>query len=492
MTDRDHYTDTLLDFALRDFHGKESPPDLSGRIVAAVTARSLSPSHGEERGKGKIIAHPRPRWIGIATAAASVVIGLMLIVLGPERHQKPVSFEARYEIENNEIKLLEGWLLIDSASPLLRTDNGHVESVRGKVLARAGGVPDRAALEAAAEWFDTTLTQEERTMLGNTKRWINTGSVALIALSGSFVCNGVTYTAQDGVAGEVPSDGVAAKTWAESFEVIENVFDKQSGTTMTETFAPSAQLIVDANAWEAFWDKLWEIEKQRSKRADLGTPNIDFTKYAVIAVIDRVEYMEPTDAGDDTGAGIELEAIYREVRTSDDIACVLRCKPVTSKGETILWRDPVTAGDAKKRGPFDDAMSRTLYGCFVVPAADAPQPGKVRVEYQLRTMAVPGKSRIDLTKEGILDSWKYLGTLSIGVARNPKWFKENIIQVEHYLPETAAYTSLLDGGAAYDGQVKDQSGNVVKNLIRYYSVDERVQTVGDRTDQVKRQFDTGE
>ncbi|NUQ33440.1 MAG: hypothetical protein HUU29_00670 [Planctomycetaceae bacterium] len=345
----------------------------------------------------------RRRSIGIGIAAAAAIAGVLLMIFGsgvweeddfittagPPMPAWNPSPDALYERNGQEYEIRKGWLLLDHSSATIRTDDGHVESIQGRVLVKAGNPPSDVEIDAS-EWLSETLTQEEQDMLSDTKRWLTAGGVSLLALSGSFVFNGATYSADKAA----PPDQVdeSMKSWADRFRILESYPGARTGP-----HSATHEIITNEKEWKKRWDE-FAVTYSRT------IPEVDFAKNVVVAVYKTV-------AGK-TVNGITLKETLRE-------------------SDVVVMRCAVEDGYSNKVINSTDRF--TAYGFFVVPAADAPERGKVIIEIEGRTS--PGDEnkpllpvKIDVTtittqfgssSVSWIHGWTELGQVSIGEARKP-------------------------------------------------------------------------
>jgi hypothetical protein len=181
----------LIASDLRELLGNKRAPDLIDRTLARLRESKAVPAKEE----ATLHALPSWRWQRFALAA-SVLLALGLIgwLAWPRALPEGVSAtgSASYAVRADFIELREGALLLQTGAPEVRAGQARVSGVKGRSVVRAGGIPeDFAALD------ELPLTDKEKPMLKEIKRWSVATGVALCVLSGSALLNDKLIEAKD-------------------------------------------------------------------------------------------------------------------------------------------------------------------------------------------------------------------------------------------------------------------------------------------------------
>lgn len=181
----------LIASDLRELLGGKAAPDLVERTLQ----RLREPKAAPVREEATLHALPSWRWQRFALAA-SVLLALGLIgwLAWPRALPEGVSAtgSASYAVRADFIELREGALLLQTGAPEVRAGQARVSGVKGRSVVRAGGIPeDFAALH------ELPLTEKEKPMLKEIKRWSVAAGVALCVLSGSALLNDKMVEAKD-------------------------------------------------------------------------------------------------------------------------------------------------------------------------------------------------------------------------------------------------------------------------------------------------------
>ncbi|MCK6440289.1 MAG: hypothetical protein L6Q71_08835 [Planctomycetes bacterium] len=208
MNEHIDYRDRLVETDLEETLGGIAAPDLKDAILRRAGDASEAPVH-ELRPKVK----RGGSWVGTSIAAASIVIGFALIAFGPDNgiNHPHKDSGSTYELGegadvvnvNDELELRDGWVLLSSGAPRLRSPGVNLSDVNGRVLIKCGGIPtaeELAALRQSMNQLKNQLKKDEEIMLQDMKRWMTVGGAAVCMLSGTAALNNVTIAAQDGAA----------------------------------------------------------------------------------------------------------------------------------------------------------------------------------------------------------------------------------------------------------------------------------------------------
>ncbi len=176
---------------LHEVLGNKRAPDLVERTLQRLREPKAAPVKEEST----IHALPSWHWQRIALAA-SVLLALGLIgwLAWPRALPEGVNATsgASYAVRSDFIELREGALLLQTGAPEVRAGAARVNKVSGRSVVNAGGIPQNfAALE------ELPLTETEKPMLKELKRWSVTAGVALCVLSGSALLNDRLVEAKD-------------------------------------------------------------------------------------------------------------------------------------------------------------------------------------------------------------------------------------------------------------------------------------------------------
>lgn len=170
----------LLDVALAEHYGHGPDPDLPERILA---------------GRGQTLAsRGQPsrllRFAGLV--AATALIGWAIFAPIDRLPAGVSAAGAQYTLVEGAIEARSGWYLLSEGAPSLRAGGTRVEGVTGRVLVKAGEIPDEAELAEMKPWLAKHSLEEEM----KTANWIKTGAVALCLLAGGVSVDGHDIQAQ--------------------------------------------------------------------------------------------------------------------------------------------------------------------------------------------------------------------------------------------------------------------------------------------------------
>lgn len=185
----------LLDVALEEHYGHGPAPDLPERILDDSGIGDRWSEIGSADRRFPISDH-RPRSRGLLRFAGLVGAAALIgwAIFAPmERLPAGVSAkDAEYTVREGAIEARSGWYLLSAGAPALQAGGTRLEGVTGRVLVRAGEIPDEAELAAARQWLAKHNLEEEM----KTASWIKAGAVALCLLAGGVTVGGSELSAQ--------------------------------------------------------------------------------------------------------------------------------------------------------------------------------------------------------------------------------------------------------------------------------------------------------
>lgn len=244
--------DRILDLALGQTLGSRQAPDVSARVLAALDApasrEQLRLVEKPKQASSTLSHSRRPvhshsalrKRLTAAALAASVVVGLGMIVypwdvdvpaihsVGPGTYAaaparlvaipdtlRPLS-GAQLQAETAGIRLMQGSVMLESATPPLFVGSGRVDGVEGRAIVRVGGRPAKAELDRLISQLTSNnpLPRMEEKMIRNMKNWKVSGTMAVCCISGSMLVNGEFVRAENvevaksGVCGEGTVGGI--------------------------------------------------------------------------------------------------------------------------------------------------------------------------------------------------------------------------------------------------------------------------------------------
>lgn len=182
------HSERYLEAALDELYHGGPEPDLPGRILRGGHPPALTLVPPEPR--------PRRRWPWLQAACAVLALGAIGLLLLPRDDKLPdsiVSSDSGFVLRGDGIELTDGWYLLDTGSPVVKSGDSRVEQVVGRVLVKVGEIPDEPELSAREEWLKQNGV--ERNMLNG--NWIKAGGLAVCLLFGSAVVDGQPLQAQE-------------------------------------------------------------------------------------------------------------------------------------------------------------------------------------------------------------------------------------------------------------------------------------------------------
>jgi predicted nucleic acid-binding Zn-ribbon protein len=182
------HSERYLEAALDELYHGGPEPDLPERILRDGRPPALTLVPPEPR--------PRRRWPWLQAACAVLALGAIGLLLLPRDDKLPdsiASSDSGFALRGDGIELTEGWYLLDTGSPVVKSGDSRVEQVVGRVLVKVGEIPDEPELSARAEWLKQNGVEREM-LNGN---WIKAGGLAVCLLFGSAVVDGQPLQAQE-------------------------------------------------------------------------------------------------------------------------------------------------------------------------------------------------------------------------------------------------------------------------------------------------------
>jgi|GEM_PF-3390329 len=212
----------LIASDLRELLGNKRAPDLVERTLQRLREPKASPI------KEEAIVHTLPawRWQRFALAASVLIaVGLIGWLAWPRALPEGVSATsgASYAVRADFIELREGALLLQTGAPEVRAAGQRIAKVNGRSVVNAGGIPtDFAAFN------ELPLTEREKPMLKEIKRWSVAAGVALCVLSGSALLNDKIVEAKD----EAPAPEKVESPKPEDIKGLQAMLEKTASVTL--------------------------------------------------------------------------------------------------------------------------------------------------------------------------------------------------------------------------------------------------------------------
>ena len=212
----------LIASDLRELLGNKRAPDLVERTLQRLREPKASPI------KEEAIVHALPawRWQRFALAASVLIaVGLIGWLAWPRALPEGVSATsgASYAVRADFIELREGALLLQTGAPEVRAAGQRIAKVNGRSVVNAGGIPtDFAALD------ELPLTEKEKPMLKEIKRWSVAAGVALCVLSGSALLNDKIVEAKD----EAPAPEKVESPKPDDIKSLQAMLEKTASVTL--------------------------------------------------------------------------------------------------------------------------------------------------------------------------------------------------------------------------------------------------------------------
>ena len=192
---------------LSELLGKERAPDLVERTLARLHSQALKLATQPEPAPAPLIELSPRRWLRFVEAACVIlalgIVGWLALPRSlPENiHAGP---DARFALRGEFIELQSGALLLETGAPEVRAADAKITQVHGRAVVRLGSIPTPEQLTALVS--ELPLTEKEKPVLKEIKRWSMAAGVALCVLSGSVMLNEQLIVAQkDADTVETPS-----------------------------------------------------------------------------------------------------------------------------------------------------------------------------------------------------------------------------------------------------------------------------------------------
>jgi hypothetical protein len=212
----------LIASDLRELLGKKRAPDLVERTLQ----RLREPKASRIKEEATVHTLPAWRWQRFALAASVLIaVGLIGWLAWPRALPEGVSAtaSASYAVRADFIELREGALLLQTGAPEVRAAGQRIAKVNGRSVVNAGGIPtDFAALN------ELPLTEKEKPMLKEIKRWSVAAGVALCVLSGSALLNDKIVEAKD----EAPAPEKVESPKPEDIKGLQAMLEKTTSMTV--------------------------------------------------------------------------------------------------------------------------------------------------------------------------------------------------------------------------------------------------------------------
>lgn len=193
------------DAAITEAATRRRPPDQADQILMRLQIPDLGPPKSER--KARVFKLRRVLEVG-AAAAALIAIGILtgLIPLGGDSPDKGLGPEpepsmiaaapgTEFETHEHHVELKDGWLLVTTGAPDVHCEGSTLTNVDGRVLVHAGSMPTGAQAKSVADWLKANELEQE--MIGNSKRWITTATLAVLVLAGSAQLDGQRIEAEE-------------------------------------------------------------------------------------------------------------------------------------------------------------------------------------------------------------------------------------------------------------------------------------------------------
>lgn len=212
----------LIASDLQELLGNKRAPDLVERTMQRLREPKAAPVEEE----ATLHALPSWRWQRFALAASVfLALGLIGWLAWPRALPEGViaTQDASYAVRGEFIELREGALLLQTGALEIRAGAARVSKINGRSVVNAGGIPkDFAALE------ELPLTEKEKPMLKEIKRWSVAAGVALCVLSGSALLNNQLIEAKD----EAPAPEKIESPKPEDIKGLQAMLEKTTSVTV--------------------------------------------------------------------------------------------------------------------------------------------------------------------------------------------------------------------------------------------------------------------